>query len=292
MNGVAHGMALGLQALFEHGHRVLAVEDPSADRPRRLLAASGLALVGVPVDGDGLVVDELARTDATVVMVTPAHQYPTGVSLAPKRRAELIAWARRRDAVVIEDDYDAEFRYDRDPVGCLQGLAPDQVLYLGSTSKSLAPALRLGWAVAPPWLADRLREIRRDSDLGGSVLDHLAFADLIATGAYDRHLRTARRRYRQRRDALVAALAAALPSWQATGIAAGLHVLIRLPADADEAALAAAAEARGVRVQPLATMRFAPGQPGLVLGYAGLTPGRLAEATGRLRVAAVECGAG
>jgi GntR family transcriptional regulator/MocR family aminotransferase len=285
VNGVAHGMALGLQALGELGHQVLAVEDPSADRPRRLLAASGMAIVGVPVDADGLVVAELERTGATVVLVTPAHQYPTGASLAPDRRAALIAWARRRDGIVIEDDYDAEFRYDRDPVGCLQGLAPDRVLYLGTTSKSLAPALRLGWSVAPPWLADRMREIRRDSDLGGSVLDHLAMADLIATGAYDRHLRVARRRYRHRRDALVTALAAALPRWTATGIAAGLHILIELPPGSDEPALTAAAEVHGVRVQPLHPMRFTPGPPGLVLGYAGLTPTRLGEAVARLREA-------
>ena len=286
INGSAQGLALGLQALYELGHRVLAVEDPSADRPRRLLAASGMTLVGVPVDEAGLVVSELRRTSATVVFAGPAHQYPTGVVLAPARRAELIAWARAADGLVIEDDYDAEFRYDRDPVGCLQGMAPDRVLYLGTTSKSLAPALRLGWAVAPQPLADRIRDIRLHSDLGGSVLDHLAMAHLIATGAYDRHLRTVRRRYRTRRDALVTALAAELPEWKVRGVAAGLHVLVDLPPGSDEDALAAAADAQGVRVQPLAPMRFAPGPPGLVLGYAGLTPGRLTEAGRRLGVAA------
>jgi len=286
INGSAQGLALGLQALYELGHRVLAVEDPSADRPRRLLAASGMTLVGVPVDEAGLVVAELRRTSATVVFAGPAHQYPTGVVLAPARRAELIAWARAADGLVIEDDYDAEFRYDRDPVGCLQGMAPDRVLYLGTTSKSLAPALRLGWAVAPQPLAHRIRELRLNSDLGGSVLDHLAMAHLIATGAYDRHLRTVRRRYRTRRDALVTTLAAELPEWKVRGVAAGLHVLVDLPPGSDEDALAAAADAQGVRVQPLAPMRFAPGPPGLVLGYAGLTPGRLAEAGRRLGAAA------
>jgi GntR family transcriptional regulator/MocR family aminotransferase len=282
INGSAHGIALGLQALYERGHRVLALEDPSADRPRPLMAASGMTLVGVPVDEAGLVVSELRRTSATVVFAGPAHQYPTGVVLAPSRRAELIAWARAADGMILEDDYDAEFRYDRDPVGCLQGMAPDRVMYLGTTSKSLAPALRLGWAVAPPDLAARLRAIRQDSDLGGSVLDHLAMAHLIGTGTYDRHLRTVRRRYRARRDALVTELAAELPHWKVRGVAAGLHVLIDLPPGSDEAALAAAAEARGVRVQPLAPLRFAPGPPGLVLGYAGLAPGRLVEAARRL----------
>ena len=282
VNGSAQGLALGLRALYELGHRVLAVEDPSADRPRHLLEASGMRLVGVPVDEAGLVVSSLRRTSATVVFAGPAHQYPTGVVLAPSRRAELIAWARAVDGLVIEDDYDAEFRYDRDPVGCLQGMAPDRVLYLGTTSKSLAPALRLGWAVAPPGLADRMREIRLNSDLGGSVLDHLAMAHLISSGAYDRHLRTVRRRYRTRRDALVTALAEELPHWKVRGVAAGLHALVDLPEGSDEEALTAAAAAHGVRIQPLAPLRFAPGPPGLVLGYAGLTPSRLTDAARRL----------
>ena len=286
INGSAHGIALGLRALYERGHRVLAVEDPSADRPRPHMAASGMTLVGVPVDEAGLVVSELRRTSATVVFTGPAHQYPTGVVLAPERRLELIAWARAVDGLILEDDYDAEFRYDRDPVGCLQGMAPDRVLYLGTTSKSLAPALRLGWAVAPPDLAARLRALRQDSDLGGSVLDHLAMAHLIGAGAYDRHLRTVRRRYRARRDALVTELAAELPHWKVRGVAAGLHVLVDLPEGSDEDAVVAAAEAHGVRVQPLAPLRFAPGAPGVVLGYAGLAPGRLVEAARRLGAAA------
>ncbi|NUR59133.1 MAG: PLP-dependent aminotransferase family protein [Catenulispora sp.] len=288
INGSAHGLALGLQALYERGHRVLAVEDPSADRPRGLLAASGMKLIGVPVDDAGLVVSELRRTDATVVFAGPAHQYPTGVVLAPSRRAELIAWARAVDGTILEDDYDAEFRYDREPVGCLQGMAPDRVLYLGTASKSLAPALRLGWAVAPPDLGARMRDLRGDSDLGGSVLDHLVMSHLIAQGAYDRHLRTVRRRYRQRRDALLGALAQELPQWRVRGVAAGLHVLIDLPPGSEETALAAAAQARGVRVQPLGPLRFAPGPPGLVLGYAAVAPGRLAQAARRLGKAAGE----
>ena len=290
VNGGAHGLSMGLRAFHEDGHRVLAVEDPSTERQRQLLTASGIELVGVPVDDAGLVVSELRKTRATLVMVTPAHQYPTGVVLAPSRRAELIAWARDVDGMVIEDDYDAEFRYDRDPIGCLQGMAPDRVLYLGTTSKSLAPALRLGWAVAPPPLAERLRLARRNTDLGGSVLDHLAMADLITTGTYDRHLRTLRRRYRQRRDTLVSSLADHLPHWKIRGVAAGLHILVDLPPGSDEQSVAAAAASRGVRVQPLAAMRFAPGDPGLVLGYSQLTPTRLVEAVGRLREAVAGLG--
>jgi GntR family transcriptional regulator/MocR family aminotransferase len=290
LNGVAHGLAIGLRALHERGHRVLAVEDPSADRQRHLLRGAGFELVGIPVDDAGLVVAELAASRATVALVTPAHQYPTGAVLLPQRRAELVAWARRTDAMILEDDYDAEFRYDRDPVGCLQGLAPDRVLYLGTTSKSLAPALRLGWALAPEWLARRLAQIRGSSDLGGSVLDHLTMAELIASGGYDKHLRAVRRRYRDRRDALVAALARELPRWRVRGVAAGLHVLVDLPAGTDEAALVEACLAEGVRVQGLGAMRFAPGGPGLVLGYAGIRPARLAEAAACLRRAVAGVG--
>lgn len=290
LNGVAHGLAIGLRALHERGHRVLALEDPSADRQRHLLLGAGFELVGIPVDEAGLVVSALEASHATVVLVTPAHQYPTGAVLLPERRAELVAWARRTDAMILEDDYDAEFRYDRDPVGCLQGLAPDRVLYLGTTSKSLAPALRLGWALAPDWLARRLAGIRAASDLGGSVLDHLTMAELIASGGYDKHLRVARRRYRERRDALVGALARELPEWRVRGVAAGLHVLVDLPDGTDEAVLVEACLAEGVRVQGLGAMRFAPGGPGLVLGYAGIRPGRLVEAVDCLKRAAAGLG--
>ncbi|ACU72583.1 transcriptional regulator, GntR family with aminotransferase domain [Catenulispora acidiphila DSM 44928] len=291
LNGAAHGLALGLRALREDGHRVLAVEDPSGDRPRQILGISGLDLAWVPVDDDGLIVSELRKTAATVVHVTPAHQYPTGTALSPGRRAELVAWAREVDGIIIEDDYDAEFRYDRDPIACLQGLGPDRVLYLGTASKSLAPALRLGWALAPAPLAERLRALRKETDLGGPILEHVTLAELIASGAYDRHLRGVRRRYRERRDALAAALAERLPHWRVRGIAAGLHLLVDLPPAVDEEVLTTAARAHGVRVQPLAPMRCAPGPPGLVLGYAGLSPAHLAEAVRLLHAAARSCDA-
>ncbi|NUR27673.1 MAG: PLP-dependent aminotransferase family protein [Catenulispora sp.] len=291
LNGAAHGLALGLRSLYMDGHRVLAVEDPSGDRPRRILRNSGMELVWIPVDDDGLVVSELRKSAATVAHVTPAHQYPTGAALSPGRRAELAAWARDTGGVIIEDDYDAEFRYDRDPIACLQSLAPECVLYLGTASKSLAPALRLGWALAPARLAGQLRELRHETDLGGPVLEHITMAELIAGGAYDRHLRGVRRRYRQRRDALAGALAELLPRWRVRGIAAGLHLLVDLPAGAEEKALTDAARARGVHVEQLAPMRFAPGPPGLVLGYAKLPPAHLVAAARLLRDAAHECGA-
>ncbi|MGK5558910.1 PLP-dependent aminotransferase family protein, partial [Actinomadura kijaniata] len=211
MNGVAHGLSTLTRLLADDGHTRLAVEDPTSDRQLPMLRATGIALDRVPVDGEGLDVAALERTGARAVLVTPAHQYPTGVVLSPRRRAELVAWARRVDGLIIEDDYDAEFRYDRDPVGCLQGIDPERVALLGSVSKALAPALRLGWVVAPPRWADRLRQHRAHTDLGAPALDQHALAHLLSSGGYDRHLRAMRRRYRARRDALADALRTRLP---------------------------------------------------------------------------------
>jgi GntR family transcriptional regulator/MocR family aminotransferase len=183
----------------------------------------------------------------------------------------------------VEDDYDAEFRYDRDPVGCLQGLAPDVVAHLGSVSKALAPALRLGWLAVPPERQATVRRIKAAADLGGPVLEQLAFADLVATGGYDRHLRRARRTQRECRDALVAALGTHLPGARVSGIAAGLHLVVELPAGVDDLALAARARAAGLGPVPLSSTRLAPdGPPGLVLGYAAHTPDQLTAAVERL----------
>ena len=167
----------------------------------------------VAVDDDGLRVDELARADADAVVLTPAHQHPTGVVLAGERRAALLAWLRERDAVAIEDDYDAEYRYDRAAVGALQGLEPDRVVYAGSASKTLAPALRLGWLVVPPRAArapsrsEKLPRRPRHRAASSSTRSR----DFLARGELDRHLRRMRVRYRARRDALVEALAEELP---------------------------------------------------------------------------------
>src|SRR5690606_28109956 len=184
MNGVAHGLSALLWLLRAGGHAVLAVEDPTSDRQLPMLEAAGVRVVRVPVDGEGLDVGALARTGARAVLVTPAHQFPTGVVLSPARRAELIAWARDADGLILEDDYDAEFRYDREPVGCLQGVGPGRGVLLGAVSKSLAPALRLGWAVAPPAVAARLREHREYTDLGAPVLEQYAFAEFVRGGGY------------------------------------------------------------------------------------------------------------
>ncbi|GLW07388.1 GntR family transcriptional regulator [Microtetraspora sp. NBRC 13810] len=248
----------------------LAVEDPASVRQVPLLRAAGARLVRVPVDGEGIDVGALAATGARAVLLTPAHQYPTGVVLSPGRRAELMAWAARTGGVVLEDDYDAELRFDRDPVGCLQGLAPGRVVLAGSVSKPLAPGLRLGWLVAPPDLAETVRLARGEGDLGSPVVEQYALAHLIRTGAYDRHLRRMRREYRRRRDALVAALADTLPEVEVHGVSAGLHLYLRLPGDWDERAFVAAAEAAGLAAEPVAPMRATPGPPALVLGFARL----------------------
>jgi GntR family transcriptional regulator/MocR family aminotransferase len=282
MSGVAHGMSTVVRALLAGGHRTLAVEDPTSIRQMPMLEATGIRLVRVPVDRHGLNVDALARTEARAVLVTPAHQYPTGVVLSPERRAELIAWARAVDGLVIEDDYDAEFRYDRDPVGCLQGIAPERVVLLGSVSKALAPALRLGWAVCPPELAEWLRTHRAHTDLGAPVLEQHALAHFIHSGGYDRHLRLMRRQYRTRRDALVEALREYVPDATIRGVSAGIHLYVELPRECDEDEVVAAAAQAGVAVagaRPMWSRERAPkALPALVLGYARLGETRLAEA--------------
>jgi len=224
----------------------IAVEDPGHADIRDLLARRGLEPAPVPVDGEGIVVGALPG-DARAVLVTPAHQFPTGVVLSPARRAELVRWADERGGVIVEDDYDAEYRYDRAPVGALQGLRPDLVIHVGSVSKTLAPALRLGWLVAPEAWRERLLAAREGLDHGLPALEQIALADFIERGAYDRHLRRSGRAYRRRRDALVAALAEALPAATVTGAAAGLHVAVHVP-DAGESALVAACRAQGLVV--------------------------------------------
>ncbi|GAA3432717.1 PLP-dependent aminotransferase family protein [Kutzneria kofuensis] len=234
-NGMAQALGLVLRALAADGVDALAVEDPGAIGSTTEQAhAAGLTVLPVPVDEDGLDVAALERSGARAVLVTPAHQWPTGVVLAGHRRQELIAWARRHNGVIIEDDYDAEFRYDRDPVGSVQGLGPDCVVSLGTVSKSLAPALRLGWVVAPDRLLGALAHGKHVADRGSPSLDQLALALLVESGRYDRHLRRARAEYAARRETLVAALATHAPGLRVTGLAAGFHAVLHLPAGADE----------------------------------------------------------
>ena len=276
-NGMAQGLSLVLQAVRPD---VVACEDPGAIATARAAASStGAAVVPVPVDDLGLDVAALAATRARAVMVTPAHQWPTGVVLAPERRHSLVTWAREHDAVVLEDDYDAEFRYDREPVGTLQGLAPDRVVALGTVSKSLAPALRLGWAVLPPALVDAVCAAKQVADRGTAALDQLALARLIESGRYDRHLRRVRSEYARRRTALVEALARHAPGVVLTGLAAGFHAVAHLPDGTDVDALVAEARDRGVVLYSMGSNRSSrsPDPPRLVFGY-GNTPVRAIEA--------------
>jgi GntR family transcriptional regulator/MocR family aminotransferase len=271
-SGMAQGMALLARVLSEGGARSIGVEDPSSAPGRDQLSANGLRVVPVPVDADGMRVDVLEARGPDAAFVAPAHQFPLGVVLAPGRRAALLDWAARTGALVLEDDYDAEYRYDRVPVGAVQGLAPELVAYAGSVSKTLAPGLRLGWLVAPERLADAVVQAKARDDLGTPVVEQLALADFLERGELDRHLRRTRGIYRGRRDALVAALARELPDCEPAGVAAGLHLVVRLPAAADENAVLAHARARGVGLYGLSEHRIEPGPPALLLGY-----GRISE---------------
>jgi len=271
-SGMAQGMALLARALVGRGARRIGVEDPSSAPGRQQLAANGLEIVAVPVDGDGLRVDVLERLAPDVAFAAPAHQFPLGVVLSPQRRAALIDWAARTGAIVLEDDYDAEYRYDRAPVGAVQGLAPELVAYAGSVSKTLAPGLRLGWLVAPERLAADVVSAKATDDLGTPVVEQLALADFLERGELDRHLRRTRTVYRARRDALVAALAHHLPDCRPAGVAAGLHLVVHLPAGADERAVLERARSRGIGLYGLSEHRIEPGPPALLLGY-----GRIAE---------------
>ena len=270
-SGYAQGLRLVCEALRSRGVRRVAVEDPGHGGQRADIQAMGLAVRPVPVDGGGLCVERLDRLDVGAVLVTPAHQFPTGVVLAPERRAALLEWAARRRAIVIEDDYDAEYRFDREPVGALQGLADDAVAYLGSASKTLAPALRIGWLLLPPALVDRVALAKLHADHGSPTVDQLAFADFLERGGLDRHLRKVRPLYRRRRDALIRALKTRLPALRVEGVAAGLHLMVSLPRRTDEDALADAAAAHSLRVYGVGPHRSRPGPPALLLGYASVS---------------------
>jgi GntR family transcriptional regulator / MocR family aminotransferase len=289
-NGYGQGVSLLIQVLAGRGARRFAVEDPSPEDDARVIArAAGLDVVGIPVGPDGIRVDELEKADPDAVVLTPSHQWPTGGVLSAEARAQVIRWARSRGAVVIEDDYDAEYRYDRAPVGAIQGLAPDHVVYCGTASKTLAPGLRLGWLLVPPPLVAAVAAAKMLADRGSSVIDQLTFADFLSRGEFDRHLRRMRPVYRRRRDALLAALRARLPDLVPVGVAAGQHVVAWLPPDLDEAAVLAAAARRGLGLHGVAQYRLRAGGPGgLIFGYATLTERAIAEGVAILAGAVAE----
>lgn len=289
---VTDGVRRMCHALRAQGITAVGCEEPGWTRLREVIRAAGMKPVPVRVDGGGLCIDDLAaRTDLRAVLTAPAHQFPLGTVLVPERRAALLDWARRVDGVVLEDDYDAEFRYDRRPVAAVQGMDPSRVVLFKSLSKTLSPALGIGWIVAPPRWTQQLH--RADQvDAQPSALDQLAFAELLESGAYDRHLRSCRQRYRLRRDTLVQALAKQLPDAPVSGVAAGLHLILRLPTAVDTRAVVTAAAARSLRVADLATYHATDDHAdhGLVLGYGNLADSAVIEAVRHLRDAVEECG--
>ncbi|WP_405911788.1 PLP-dependent aminotransferase family protein [Streptomyces sp. NBC_00963] len=275
-SGVAQATTLLGLVLHARGLRTVGVEDPGSPEHTTLFAAAGLRTAALPLDAEGPAPGPLAASGVRAVVTTPAHQFPTGIACSPARRSQLLDWARSVDGLVVEDDYDGDFRYDRAPVGALQGLDPGRVAYTGSVSKSLAPGLRLGWLVAPEWLTGEIVARKRTMDLGNPAIDQALLAEFIRGGGYDRQLRRCQRVYRERRDALVRALDEHIPGATVSGIAAGLHVIARLPEShgPQDRFLERAARA-GAAVRPLSdygTARPPDGVVRLVLGYAHLTP--------------------
>jgi GntR family transcriptional regulator/MocR family aminotransferase len=238
-----------------------------------------LEAVPVPIDERGIDVGVLAASEVRAVILTPTHQFPTGTALAPERRQALVAWANEREGMIVEDDYDAEFRYDRAPVGALQGLAPDRVTLIGTVSKSLAPALRLGWLVCPPVLLEAVIEEKRLSDRGSPTLEQLALSALIESGRYDRHLRHMRRVYGARRDVLVHALAEHAPHVAVTGLAAGFHAVAHLDEDSDEPLIVEQARKRAIGLYGMSSYRPSghTGPPQLVLGFGNVGDSAIAR---------------
>jgi GntR family transcriptional regulator/MocR family aminotransferase len=277
--GYAQGIALLVGVLAARGATRLALEDPSSgDDALPAARAAGLEVTGIPVDRNGIRVDLLAASGADAVVLTPSHQWPTGSVLSAERRAAVLRWAAGSGAVVIEDDYDSEYRYDRTPVGALQGMAPDRVVYAGSASKTLAPGLRLGWFVMPGHLAESMAEAKIAADRGSPALEQLALADLIARGEFDRHLRRMRPVYRRRRDALLAALSRRLPWLEPAGVSAGLHLVTWLPPGLDEATVVDAAGRSGVGIEGVTPYRIShPGPDGLIFGYATVSEAAIVE---------------
>jgi GntR family transcriptional regulator / MocR family aminotransferase len=279
--GYQQGLRIFCQLVRARGGSRVAVEDPGYPVAGWTIEAERLEVVPVPIDDEGIDVGALAAAAPDAVVVTPAHSLPLGAVLAPQRRRQLVEWARERGALVLEDDYDAELRYDRGPAGALQGLAPDVVVLAGTTSKTLAPVLRLGWLALPPELVPAAVTARTIDDGGGQRIDEWALADLIAGGGFDRHVRAARQRYREKRAVLLEALGAALPDARMRGIAAGLHAVLELPAGAEETEVVAGARRDGVHLQGLtAFTRAHPQPPSLVLGYGLPSERELREAVG------------
>jgi GntR family transcriptional regulator/MocR family aminotransferase len=266
-SGFTQGLGLVSEVLRQRGATRVAVEGWGQPAHRAVLRGHGLDVEVLPVDDRGAAVGALGSQDA--VLLTPAHQFPLGPSLAADRRGAVTAWAARTGALVLEDDYDGEFRYDRHPVGAVQALAPEHVVYFGTASKTLVPGVRLGWLALPADLIGDVTAAKAVADAGSSAIDQLALAQLVSSGQYDRHVRRSRLSYRRRRDLLVAALSRDVPTARVTGIAAGLHVLVRVPPDVAEADVTARAARHDLAIEGLGTYAT-PGRvhpAALVVGY-------------------------
>jgi GntR family transcriptional regulator/MocR family aminotransferase len=276
VGGVAQALGLLAQVLRQDGIHDVAVEDPGSPAIRQHLQNWQLGTPPVPVDSGGIRVSSLTASGAAAVLLTPAHQFPAGVVLDGERRRELMRWARD-GGLIVEDDYDAEHRYDRPPVAALRSMLAERVCYTGSVSKLLAPALRIGWILPPPRYQAALVAAKRNTDLGNAVLPQLVLARLMQSGEMERHLRFVRKRHRQRRDAMISAIRTHLRGAAVHGAAAGLHLMVTFEAGYADTDLAAAAISRGVKVHPLSWYSQRPYQPGLVLGYAASTPTEISE---------------
>jgi GntR family transcriptional regulator/MocR family aminotransferase len=270
--GFLHSLDLLCRALARRGVKRVAVENPSIPVQAEIARSHGLEVDAVAVDDAGLVVTDLLETKAQAVIVTPAHQFPLGTVLSPERRRALVSWARERGALIVENDYDAEFRYRGPPIGALQGLAPERTVYVGTTSKTLAPAVRLGWVAAPAEIATALDDVQLDASCGATGLNGHIFARLMHSGAYERHVQRCRRDYRRRRDALADSFSAELPYVRVLGTAGGLHLTLRLPENCNAERIAEAVRSDGVDIRPLSHYTLTPieQEPGLVLGYGRL----------------------
>lgn len=287
-SGFSQGFSLLCRWLQERGIERVALEDPGWHRHRLIAEQANLAIVPIPVDDEGLRVEELEHSGAEVAVVTPAHQFPTGCVLGSERRAQLVDWAERGERLIVEDDFDAELRFDRAGIGALQGLAPERVVYVGSASKRLAPGMRLGWMQLPSWLAWPLIQVKAVEDGGGETIGQLALHDFIERGELDRHLRRMRLLYQRRREALAGALERSLPEAGLGEGAAGLYETVVLPEEVEEAAVIAAAAEREVGVEGFALHSFtAPSQATLVLGFASMPEPTIDRAI-RLLAQAVE----
>ena len=267
-SGFTQGFRLLCESFRARGARTLAIERYIQPATAEAAGTCGLRLATVDVDGEGAAVEQLGSADAA--LLTPAHQFPIGAPLVARRRMIAVEWALASGGLIIEDDYDGEFRYDRHPLGSLQALAPQRVVYAGTASKTLAPGIRLGWLVLPTHLIDGVVVAKTLADRNSSAIDQLALAQFIISGAYDRHIRRSRLIYRRRRDRLVAALRRHAPRVRISGIAAGLHALVELPGGVREEEVVAHAAQRGLYLQGLGD--YAHGAhnhpPALVVGYA------------------------